>query len=69
MTELKIYTEFIKLKDALKFGAYAENGAQAKLLVAAGSVKVNGEKCFVPGRKLFPGDTFYIDGLTVQIVL
>ena len=64
----KITTEFIKLDSFLKFCGAAETGGQAKELVQAGRVLVNGEPCPMRGKKLRPGDraTFQGRELLVQ---
>ena len=60
MIKVDIYTNYIKLKDALKFCGQAESGAAAKQLIENGQIKVNGNVCLVPGKKLQDGDTFEI---------
>ncbi len=57
MEEITINTEFIKLDAFLKFCGEAGTGGEAKLLVADGKVRVNGEVCVMRGKKLYPGDT------------
>ena len=64
-----IHTEFIKLDSFLKFAGAVETGGQAKELVQAGQVLVNGEVCTMRGKKMRPGDVACIDDqleLTVQ---
>lgn len=56
-SEVKITTEFIKLDQLLKFSGAAAIGSEAKDLIAAGKVKVNGEVCTMRGKKIRPGDT------------
>ena len=56
MEEIKIKTDFIKLDAFLKFCGEAGTGGEAKLLVAGGEIKVNGEVCTMRGKKLYPGD-------------
>ena len=51
-----ISSEFIKLDSALKFCDVASTGGHAKILVAEGRIKVNGEVCLQRGKKLYPGD-------------
>ena len=51
-----IYTEFIKLQDALKYANAVESGGFAKTVIQEGEVKVNGEVCTMRGKKLYPGD-------------
>ena len=64
---VKIETEFIKLQDLLKFAGAVETGGEAKLLIQEGGVRVNGEVCTMRGKKLRPGDTAELDGLTLVV--
>ena len=66
--EIKIYTEFIKLQDLLKFAGAVETGGDAKLIIQEGRVDVNGEPCTMRGKKLRPGDKAVIDGETELVV-
>lgn len=56
MEWVEISTPFIKLNSFLKFCGAVETGGQAKELVQAGQVLVNGEPCEMRGKKLRPGD-------------
>lgn len=51
-----IRTEYIKLDSFLKYAGATETGGEAKELVQAGKVSVNGEVCTMRGKKLRPGD-------------
>ncbi len=66
--ELKIRDEFIKLGQAIKAAGLVENGAEAKEVVQAGEVKVNGEADTRRGRKCVPGDVIEFRGETITIV-
>jgi len=48
--------EFIKLGQALKACNIVYSGADAKMVILDGEVKVNGEVCTQRGKKLFDGD-------------
>lgn len=61
---VKITTEFIKLDQLLKFVGIAETGGHAKEIIEEGVVTVNGEQCFMRGKKLRNGDLVIIDGET-----
>jgi len=61
-TPLVIYSDFIKLQDAMKFSSLVATGGEAKQLILEGLVKVNGEICTMRGKKLYPGDIFSFDG-------
>ena len=58
---VQIYSEFIKLQDALKFASLVATGGEAKQLILDGVVSVNGEVCTMRGKKLYPGDMFRFD--------
>lgn len=64
---VSIQTEWIKLDSLLKYAGLAETGGDAKLLVQAGRVSVNGEVCLMRGKKLRPGDAVSVDGATVRV--
>ncbi len=55
--QVAIKSEYIKLDALLKFSGVTETGGQAKEIIQAGRVKVNGETCLMRGKKLRPGDT------------
>lgn len=56
MREVKITTEYIKLDALLKFAALTGTGGEAKEVIQAGAVTVNGQVCTQRGRKCRPGD-------------
>ena len=56
MKEIEIYSEYIKLDAFLKFCGAVGTGGEAKLRIAAGEVKVNGDVCTQRGKKLRNGD-------------
>lgn len=56
MKTILITTEFIKLKDLLKFANLVETGGEAKERIQAGEVQVNQEVCTMRGKKIRPGD-------------
>lgn len=53
---MEINTEYIKLDSFLKAVNAVGSGGEAKVLIADGLVKVNGEVELRRGRKLRPGD-------------
>ena len=57
MTEIEIYSEYIKLDAFLKYCGAVGTGGEAKLCIAEGQVSVNGEACTQRGKKLRGGDT------------
>ena len=62
MTEIEIYSDFIKLDAFLKYCGAVGTGGEAKLRIADGEVTVNGGVCTQRGKKLRDGDTVCFDG-------
>lgn len=62
MEVIKIETEQITLDQFLKWVNLCESGGQAKIMIQAGNVKVNGEKETRRGRKLQAGDIVEVQG-------
>ena len=67
MDTIQINTEFIKLDSLLKFAGMVETGGEAKELIQAGQVKLNGEVCTMRGKKCVPGDVVALDGHTITV--
>lgn len=67
METIAITGEFIKLDALLKFANLVSSGGEAKLRIAGGEVKVNGEVCTIRGKKLHPSDRVELDGNLVEI--
>ncbi len=61
METVKITTEYIKLDQLLKFAGIAMTGADAKDMVLAEIVSVNGEVCTMRGKKIRPGDEVSVE--------
>ena len=61
METIGIKTEYIKLDALLKYASLVGTGGEAKMAVAEGLVKVNGEVCTMRGKKIRPGDTVSFD--------
>ena len=51
----------------MKFAALVGTGGEAKIAIAEGMVKVNGEVCTMRGKKIRPGDTVSFDRYTLQV--
>ena len=51
----------------MKFAALVGTGGEAKIAIAEGMVKVNGEVCTMRGKKIRPGDTVEFDRYTLQV--
>ncbi len=67
MTEIEIYSEYIKLDAFLKFCGAVGTGGEAKLRIAAGEVKVNGAVCTQRGKKIRPGDVVAFAGRELTV--
>ena len=67
METISINTEFIKLDALLKYAALVGTGGEAKIAIAEGMVKVNGEVCTMRGKKIRPGDTVDFDRFSLQV--
>lgn len=57
-----ITTDYIKLDSFLKGVNVVGSGGEAKIIIADGQVRVNGETETRRGRKLYPGDRVALDG-------
>ena len=62
--DITITTEFIKLDSLLKLSGLCYTGGEAKEVVQAGQVLVNGEVCT---QKLRDGDSATYAGKTVRV--
>ncbi len=65
--KVKIKTEYIKLDQLLKFAGAVAIGSEAKELIKAEKVRVNGEICTMRGKKLRTGDIVNINGQDIII--
>jgi ribosome-associated protein len=54
--------EYIKLDQFLKLAQVVQSGGEAKMLIQAGQVMVNGQVETRRGRKLRPGDVVVVEG-------
>jgi ribosome-associated protein len=59
---IEISGDMIRLGQLLKLAGAADGGADAKALIAAGDVTVNGEVERRRGRQLHPGDVVGVGG-------
>ena len=64
---VKTADDFIRLNDLLKVSGEAVTGGQAKVLVQAGKVEVNGEICTMRGKKLRVGDIVKFGEILYQV--
>ena len=65
--EVEIRGDTIRLGQLLKLAGLVGAGAEAKELLAAGAVRVNGEREERRGRQLHPGDEVAVGGETVRV--
>lgn len=56
MKSIHISTQYIKLDSFLKVANLVGSGGEAKIIIAEGQIRVNGEFEQRRGRKLYPGD-------------
>jgi ribosome-associated protein len=58
--DISIRGETIRLGQLLKLAGIAQSGSEAKALLSAESVAINGERETRRGRQLHPGDTVVV---------
>ncbi len=61
MEKISITTEHITLGQFLKYVNHVSTGGEAKVFLAEGKVRVDGERETRRGRKLYPGSVVEID--------
>lgn len=66
--ELALRGEYITLDALLKATGLAGSGGEAKVLIAEGAVRVNGEVDTRRGRKLRAGDVVLLASAQVRVV-
>ncbi len=66
---LTLREEPVELYKILKFGGFASSGAEAKIRISEGDVKVNGEVETRKRRKMLAGDEIVIDGNLLMLEL
>lgn len=64
---LDINGDYITLASALKIAGVTSTGGQAKLLIQAGEVILNGEVCTHRTKKLRNGDRFKFKNLLFEV--
>ncbi len=67
MRQVPIREEMIRLGQLLKHAGLADSGAEAKAMLEAGEVTVNGEPEARRGRQLHRGDVVVAAGEAVQV--
>lgn len=64
---IAIRSEWIKLDSLLKFSGAVSTGGEAKTVIAAEQVQVNGQVCTMRGKKIRPGDRVILGDATVCV--
>ena len=67
METIRLRDEYIKLGQAMKLAGLVDSGLEAKEVIQAGKVLVNGEVDTRRGKKLVPGDTFSYQGKEITV--
>ena len=67
METVSIRDEYIKLGQLLKLAGLAESGAEAKIAIIGGKVKLNGEEVIERGKKIYPGDVVSFCGKDIEV--
>ena len=60
--KISVREDFIRLDSAMKLAGIVSTGGHAKTVIQNGEVKVNGEVCFLRGKKLKSGDKAEFNG-------
>jgi ribosome-associated protein len=68
MREVEVRGTVIRLGQLLQFAGVAGSGGEAKALLAAGEVTVNGEPETRRGRQLHDGDVVVAGGESLRVV-
>src|SRR5437764_5301572 len=66
--EVAIRGDVIRLGQLLKLAGVADDGGEAKALLATGGARVNGEPETRRGRQVHPGDIVEVEGLELHVV-
>ncbi|GAA5198997.1 RNA-binding S4 domain-containing protein [Rugosimonospora acidiphila] len=67
MRDVDIEEDMIRLAQFLKLAGVIDTGGEAKLVIADGEVRVNGEVEVRRGRQLRRGDVIEFDGQRLRI--
>ncbi|WP_199609717.1 RNA-binding S4 domain-containing protein [Flocculibacter collagenilyticus] len=67
-TKVEIHTDYIELNKLLKFEAIVASGAEAKQVISAKMVIVNGQIVEQTRKKVFPGDIVEVQGQLLEVV-
>ena len=64
---VEINTEFIKLDQLLKWANFTASGAESKMFILNGEVKVNGEVETRRGKKIYDGYIVEFNGEKIKV--
>ena len=64
---IAINTPYIRLNDLLKWAGEAVTGGQAKTMIQEGAVLIDGEPCFMRGKKIYPGDVITVEDIAIEV--
>jgi ribosome-associated protein len=67
MRDVEIDGDMIRLGQFLKLADLIDTGGEAKIMIAAGNVTVNGDVDLRRGRQLHPGDVVSVEGRTARV--
>ena len=67
MKTVRIKDEYIKLGQLLKLAGLSESGAEAKISINEGRVKLNGKTVLERGKKIYPGDVVSFSGNDIEV--
>ncbi|WP_099321504.1 RNA-binding S4 domain-containing protein [Anaerococcus sp. Marseille-P3625] len=68
MKKLEFETSMISLKDLLKATNLVSSGGLGKVIIKDQGVLVNGELCFVPGKKLYKNNQIIFEDYEITII-
>ena len=68
MKEIKLYTEYIKLDQFLKLVNEAASGGEAKVMILASEVKLNGVVEIQRGKKIRPGERVTVENRSYKVI-
>jgi len=68
MENFKLSGEYIKLGQLLKAAGLVGSGVEAKIVIQDGMVKLNGEPCYMRGKKVVSGDIIEFEGEKVEVI-
>ena len=68
MKEVSISTEYITVGQLLKYMGAVSNGSETKTFLLENVVKIESNRVFERGKKLYPGGVLSINGHFIKVV-